>query len=352
MWGSQPKTIMADQIIIDTYTLWFQKIANYGLYNPTEQDLIDWLNDLVTINIGGKADKVTGAVANNFAGLDVNGNLLDLGVNVNDFMRTGRNWDDRYYLKSEVNTLLLGKLSNITSESSIENIVLTSPDGQTLYDSGVSIVNVALNSTLTNYYTISQVNAITDLLLPKPIEAYTTGEILAYNSAGETVGTTGVDFTTLITTAIIANYYTITQADALLAGKLNTPPTPLPVNGNVATWQSSQVTDSGTALTGLALVTDLNNKADKVSSATLNNFASLNASGNLLDSGYAVGNFLLLSNLTNFSLNPGFVTAQVGSGNYCIGTAGTTGAGVTPNGTLTVTDNNGGTWYLLKSATA
>jgi hypothetical protein len=36
-------------------------------------------------NIGGKADKVSGATEGNFAGLDANGNLVDSGKKASDF---------------------------------------------------------------------------------------------------------------------------------------------------------------------------------------------------------------------------------------------------------------------------
>lgn len=62
-------------------------IANAVAYikqNGTQQKLNEFLDSLNSSN-EGKADKVSGAVSGNFAGLDANGNLTDSGVKAADF---------------------------------------------------------------------------------------------------------------------------------------------------------------------------------------------------------------------------------------------------------------------------
>lgn len=56
-----------------------------GLSEDTKSSLAKADSALQAADIVGKADKVTGATANNFAGLDANGNLIDSGKKAADF---------------------------------------------------------------------------------------------------------------------------------------------------------------------------------------------------------------------------------------------------------------------------
>lgn len=67
------------------------------------------------VNITGKADKVTGAIAGNFAGLDANGNLTDSGKKATDFDAAGA--------ASDVQTSLLNFIGTIPPESDAKTVI-------------------------------------------------------------------------------------------------------------------------------------------------------------------------------------------------------------------------------------
>ena len=56
-----------------------------GVSKTTVEAAMSAINDLAAANKSGKADKVASATANNFAGLDANGNLKDSGKKASDF---------------------------------------------------------------------------------------------------------------------------------------------------------------------------------------------------------------------------------------------------------------------------
>jgi len=64
--------------------------------------------------LNGKADKVSGATANNFAGLDASGNLIDSGYNGNSFAPQVHDHDDRYYTKSQTDGFLNAKADKVS----------------------------------------------------------------------------------------------------------------------------------------------------------------------------------------------------------------------------------------------
>lgn len=72
-----------------------------------------------------KADKVTGAVAGNFAGLDANGNLTDSGSKASDFAVAGHNHDDAYAEKGHNHDTVYKKLQTAVSETGAADKTLT-----------------------------------------------------------------------------------------------------------------------------------------------------------------------------------------------------------------------------------
>lgn len=60
------------------------------------------------VDITGKADKVKGAVAGNFAGLDANGNLVDSGKKASDFDKSGAALDVQTELLKLIGTIPVG----------------------------------------------------------------------------------------------------------------------------------------------------------------------------------------------------------------------------------------------------
>lgn len=75
--------------------------------------------------ISGKADKVTGATAGNFAGLDANGNLTDSGSKASDFAVAGHNHDDDYAEKGHNHDDVYKKLQIAVSETGAADKTLT-----------------------------------------------------------------------------------------------------------------------------------------------------------------------------------------------------------------------------------
>ena len=66
-------------------------LSDVGIVNPQEGQVLaynatlgEWTNDNSSVDISGKADKVSGATNGHVAGLDSNGNLTDGGVAVTD----------------------------------------------------------------------------------------------------------------------------------------------------------------------------------------------------------------------------------------------------------------------------
>ena len=53
-----------------------------------------------------KADRVTGAIENNFISFNASGNLKDSGKNDSDYADAIHNHDDRYYTESEIDSAL------------------------------------------------------------------------------------------------------------------------------------------------------------------------------------------------------------------------------------------------------
>lgn len=89
---------------IDTNTEYSFSIADNYKIKVQKKDIggeyADYQELDLTAAFAAKADKVAGAVAGNFAGLDANGNLTDSGKKATDFAEAGHNHDDKYAAKA------------------------------------------------------------------------------------------------------------------------------------------------------------------------------------------------------------------------------------------------------------
>lgn len=73
-------------------------LSDVGISNPQNGQVLSyhsatqtWVNDNNTVDISGKADKVTGATNGHLASLDSNGNLADSGKAASDFAQVSSN---------------------------------------------------------------------------------------------------------------------------------------------------------------------------------------------------------------------------------------------------------------------
>jgi hypothetical protein len=83
---------------------------------PVLVELIDAVNDVVS-GLPAKADKVAGAILNNFAGLDANGNLKDSGSKASDFA-TATGLSDEITARQNADTSINNSLSAHTGNTS------------------------------------------------------------------------------------------------------------------------------------------------------------------------------------------------------------------------------------------
>lgn len=73
-------------------------LDDVGIVNPQDGQVLaynatlgEWTNDNNSVDISGKADKVSGATSGNLAGLDSNGNLTDSGVSASSVATVSSN---------------------------------------------------------------------------------------------------------------------------------------------------------------------------------------------------------------------------------------------------------------------
>ena len=112
-------------------------LSDVGIANPQNGQVLSyhsatqtWVNDNNTVDISGKADKVSGATNGHFAGLDSNGNLTDSGKSSTDFATASHS-----QAASTINAgTLAGKvLANATavttlSDKQVRNITASTTD--------------------------------------------------------------------------------------------------------------------------------------------------------------------------------------------------------------------------------
>lgn len=192
---------------------------------------IDTNTYLTASDVSGKADKVSGATNGDFAGLDANGNLTDSGKKPSDFIEKS-------------NTAGLVK-----NDGSIDtNTYLTASDVSDFIEKSSTVGLVKNDGSIdTNtYLTASDISDKVD-----KVSSATNGDLASLDSNGNLVdsGILGTDVIQKSNTAgLIKN------------------------DGTIDT-------------TSYATTASLGDKADKVTSATADDFATLDNNGNLTDSG-------------------------------------------------------------------
>ena len=203
-------------------------------------------NDTITIaatgtDISGKADKVTGAVSGNFAGLDANGNLADSGSKASDFKTKQTAVVDPTASGSAIefiDTLAQDANGEITATKKSVQAAVASTSG---VGGSAGVMSAADKEKLDGIESGAEVNVKPDW----EAAAGSDAEILNKPASVEIVGGTGI---------------TVTE-------------------------------DTTNNELVIASTVDVSGKADKAVPATANNFAALNSSGNLADSGYSSSSF-------------------------------------------------------------
>lgn len=296
-------------------------------------------------DITGKADKVSSATNGNFAGLDSNGNLTDSGKKASDFL-TSTDLAS-YYTKTEVDAVT-GDLTDLTTTAK-NNLVAAineaAASGGGLSDafqkvkSGVTTLTASGADTLElkagSNVTLTPDASDNSITISASGGGQSTGDMLAadYDSSYNVKNAGGIpgyvstaisgkaDSSSLATVATSGSYndlsnkptipdaqiqsdwtQTTTTAKDYIKNKpsLATVATSGSYNdlSNKPTIPAAQVNSDWNASSGVAqilnkpTIPDVSGKADKVSGATSGNFASLNSSGNLADSGYKASDFI------------------------------------------------------------
>lgn len=362
---------MSQEIILELSDFLFRAVRYPTTWkdDATDAKAAELFGRIMDIDVSGKADKVTDAVANNLAALDENGNLIDAGKRVNELALRGHNHDGRYVMldgdvtyDSVANTWTFtvddGAPFAIDNTSGDPLAVVTHLNADKL--DGYDATAFALaNHSHNKYVLIGQAQEITGLFTfhpasgaPFAIHASNQGQKVTGLNADQLDGLSSADFA-----AASHNhddvYYTEDEIDAKLALKLDVPNTSA-ADGEILVWNDGDgvLERSGVDLSDLATVTALATKYDEIS-ATNGNFASFGSSGAVLaDSGVSASSFVTVTNIANYS-----ITAKLdkdstvdSDGNFIVGSNNSNGAGTTAGGTLEVLVN-GSTYYLLTSAT-
>jgi len=189
-----------------------------------------------------KADKVSGAVVANFAGLDAAGNLTDSGYSGTSFLPTG-------YQDSTKLDQVLG----------IQDGMVTIWLGDALASSNILFTDLANTSQLA--FKADKVS----------------GAVV-----GNFAGLTGVGNLT-DSGYKYSDFATVSHTHSEFTTKMDK--TSGVADGNIGILINDQTEDGGILVSDLAIKSELTGKADKVSGAVAGHLATLDASGNLLDSG-------------------------------------------------------------------
>ncbi len=309
--------------------------------NPVQNKVITVPLQALQGSMADKANKVSGATVNNFAGLDANGDLIDSGIN-KDIVPSGASSSNQLVTANDISTLS-DKANKVTSATNGD--IATLDSNGDLTDSGFSkdiIPNTATtsNKLVTNSDLPTELNDLSDdVVITSPVN----NQILAYNSTSgkwenktgqETIGGIvfkgSILFANLPTTGMAnGDAYDIKDAfttdnrfeegSGISCGagtdvvwveseskwNILTPAGVYSFNGRTGAvspatsdYDADQVdydnTTSGLTATNVQAAIDevVNEKADKVSSATSGHLAGLDGNGNLTDSGVVASNVI------------------------------------------------------------
>ena len=309
--------------------------------NPVQNKVITVPLQALQGSMADKANKVSGATVNNFAGLDANGDLIDSGIN-KDIVPSGASSSNQLVTANDISTL--SNKANKVASATNGDIATLDANGD-LTDSGFSkdiIPNTATtsNKLVTNNDLPTELNDLSDdVVITSPVN----NQILAYNSTSgkwenktgqETIGGIvfkgSILFANLPTTGMAnGDAYDIKDAfttdnrfeegSGISCGagtdvvwveseskwNILTPAGVYSFNGRTGAvspatsdYDADQVdydnTTSGLTATDVQAAIDevVSEKADKVSSATSGHLAGLDGNGNLTDSGVVASNVI------------------------------------------------------------
>lgn len=250
----------------DPYTEW---IWSSGVWEVIGETTVDLSNYATTETVSYKADKVQGAVSGNFASLDGNGNLTDSGYKAANFAPADVADGKIDLIQNPVN----GNIPLIDANGGLKDSGETVASFATAAQGGkadTAIQGVKLNGTDVT----PDVNQVVDILVDTTdkadkVSGATNGDFAGLDSNGNLTDS-GFDSSDFATSA------QGTLADSSIQG--------VTVNGNPVTPDANNVVH-------LTVGGDTSGKADKVSGATAGDFAGLDASGNLTDSGFDSSDF-------------------------------------------------------------
>lgn len=301
--------------------------ATHGLMSATDKVKIDALPDRSDLDnsLAAKADKVSNATAGNFAALDVNGNLTDSGHKHTDYKTVQSAVADP---SASGSTLVAIDTISQNANGEITVTKKTIQDGTTEQKGVVQLAGSigATVSTENNKAATEKAvrDAINDLDVSN-ITGFGKGKTLA--TLTETNGKIAATFQDIdITSAHVTDKQTTTfdgTAETLTTGKAVKSALDTLVNGLDAEVTSTdgtnvqvKVTETNGKITAVNVTTDntenkgnkvsswsstltdghypseklvkteLDKKADKLTTATADNFASFDVNGNLKDSGH------------------------------------------------------------------
>ena len=309
--------------------------------NPVQNKVITVPLQALQGSMADKANKVSGATVNNFAGLDANGDLIDSGIN-KDIVPSGASSSNQLVTANDISTL--SDKANKVASATNGDIATLDANGD-LTDSGFSkdiIPNTATtsNKLVTNSDLPTELNDLSDdVVITSPVN----NQILAYNSTSgkwenktgqETIGGIvfkgSILFANLPTTGMAnGDAYDIKDAfttdnrfeegSGISCGagtdvvwveseskwNILTPAGVYSFNGRTGAvspatsdYDADQIdydnTTSGLTATDVQAAIDevVSEKADKVSSATSGHLAGLDGNGNLTDSGVVASNVI------------------------------------------------------------
>ena len=251
-----------------------------------------------SVDITGKADKVSNATAGDFAGLDSSGNLTDSGKKASDFA-----------------TAAQGALAATAYQKPSTGIPSTDMSAAVQASLGKADTALQEHQSLANYYTK---NELDDELDGKQDVIGDLATIRSGAAAGATAyqkpatGIPSTDMSAAVQTSLgkadtalqqhqsLANYYTKSEVDDELDGKQDVISDLATIRSGAAAGATAyQKPSTGIPETDLDAATqqkintsvDITGKADKVSNATAGDFAGLDANGNLTDSGKKASDF-------------------------------------------------------------
>lgn len=270
-------------------------MADISKINPngTEYNLKD---ATARQGLNSKADKVSGATSDDFATLDSNGNLTDSGIN-SAIVPSGATSSNKLATANDIPTEL-NDLSDdvvITSPQNAQVLTYNSTSGKWENQAGSAPIGGAVfkgSILFTNIPTTGMANG--DWYDIK--DAFTTDSRFEEGAGIEcTAGTdiiwvsddnkwniltpSGVNSFNGRLGAVLPQSGDYSKSDVGLGNVVNTGDSATPVSGGT------------TKFTTGGAYTELNKKADKVTSATSGNFAGLDTNGNLTDSGSKASDF-------------------------------------------------------------